>query len=379
MSRSVRFRARTLKPHSVEINSSLVTSKSSLTVRHQLKTSIGIRNAVVAGLLLAGLTACDEPKVTTYQVPKEPRAEIAAPSHADHAREAPSRMARPKIAWTLPAGWREISPGQVNLAAFSIQAEGGQEAQVTVAALPLMAGREADIVNLWRGQLGLSQLEADQAREQLRELPINDEQGKLFELTGADPAKPDKIITVMIHRPGASWFYKLQGDATPVEAQRVAFIDFIKSVRLDESGSTPASTAPTPAGFAKAAPEGWTPLPAGRMQLAKFAVPTVQGATGQVSVSVFDNDTGGTLQNVNRWRGQIGLPDFTDSELSKVTQLLDPKLSGAILVNLTNESLQVVGAIVPRGSQWFFYKLIGNSPAVAAQKEAFVRFATSEL
>ncbi len=329
---------------------------------------------------MAGLTACDEPKITTYRVAKELNRSDAHP-HAGH--EAPSPMARPRITWTLPAGWREVPPGQINLAAFKIEAEGGKEAQVTVASLPLMAGRETDIVNLWRGQLGLSQLDADQAREQLKDLQINDEQGKLFELTGTDPSKPDKILTVMVHRPGKSWFYKLQGDAAPVEAQRAAFIDFIKSVRLDESGSPPAATASvaaTPDGFTKAAPESWKVLPPGELQLAKFAVPTVQGATGVVSVSVFPTASGGTVQNVVRWRRQIGLTDeLPESQLAAAATSLDAKIPGSKLVNLTNGNLQLLGAIVPRGSQWFFYKLIGNVPAVAAQKEAFIRFATTEL
>ncbi len=350
--------------------------------------SPGIRNAAIAGLLIGGLTACDKPAITTYRVAKEqPRTEARA--HDDHGGAARmERMPRPKITWTLPPGWKEVPPGQINLAAFNMPGVDGQEAQVTVAALPLMAGRETEIVNLWRGQLGLSQLDAEEAARQLHELPVNDEQGKLFELSGADPSKPDRIITVMIHRPAASWFYKLQGDAAPVEAHRAAFLDFIKSVRLGESGAAlsspvpaaPAAPAvPTSGVFAKAAPGSWTPLPAGQMQLAKFAVPEVRGATAQVSVSVFDTDTGGTLANVNRWRRQIGLAPIAEGELPSVAQPLDPKLPGAVLVNLSRDNQQVIGAIVPRGSRWFFYKLAGQAPAVAPQKDAFVRFATSEL
>ncbi len=348
---------------------------------------MALQNLVTAGALLAVLTACDKPEITSYRVAKERATAGAADPHAGHAHnDAPAASvprARPKISWTLPAGWRETPPGQVNLAAFNIQSAAGQDAQVTVAALPYLAGREKDIVNLWRGQLGLSELDADQAREVLRDLPINDEQAKLFELTSGDAAKPDKILTVMIHRPGASWFYKLSGDTVTVEAQRTAFIDFIKSVKLDES-ATSAAAAPANVGsggseFAKVAPKDWQVLPAGQMQLAKFAVPDVQGAKAQVSVSMFDNDTGGTLANVNRWRGQIGLGEITAAQLSEVSSPLDAKLPRAVLISLTNNDQQIIGAIVPRGGQWFFYKMMGSAPAVVAQKEAFVRFAASEL
>jgi hypothetical protein len=159
-------------------------------------------------------------------------------------------------------------------------------------------------------------------------------------------------------------------------------LDFIKSVKLDESTATaaaPSSPEPQGGAFAKAAPKDWQALPAGQMQLAKFAVPEVQGGKAQVSVSMFDNDTGGTLANVNRWRGQIGLGEITAAQLSEVTSPLDAKLPRAVLINLTNQDQQILGAIVPRGGQWFFYKLMGSAPAVAAQKEAFVRFAAAEL
>jgi hypothetical protein len=366
----------------VEINSPLVTSNASLTVRKLLNMRNAVRNVVTAGALLAALTACDKPEITTYRVAKERAA--AADPHAGHAHaEPPAMRARPKITWTTPAGWRETAPGQVNLAAFNIQSADGKDAQVTVAALPFLAGREADVVNLWRGQLGLPELSAEQAREQLRDLPINDEKAKLFELSSGDPAKPDKILTVMIHRPGASWFYKLSGDSATVEAQRAAFLEFIKSVKLDESAATAAAVPPSPepqgGAFAKAAPKDWQALPAGQMQLAKFAVPEVQGGKAQVSVSMFDNDTGGTLANVNRWRGQIGLGEITAAQLSEVTSPLDAKLPRAVLISLTNNDQQILGAIVPRGGQWFFYKLMGSAPAVVAQKDAFVRFAASEL
>jgi hypothetical protein len=367
----------------VGINSSLVTSNASLTVLKLLNMRIAVQNVVTAGVLIAVLTACDEPKITSYRVAKEQTANTTGDPPAGHAHEdTPPPRSRPKITWTLPSGWRETAPGQVNLAAFNIQSAEGKDAQVTVAALPFLAGRETDIVNLWRGQLGLSELTPDQAREQLRDLQVNDEKAKLFELSSGDAAKPDKIVTVMIHRPGASWFYKLSGDSVTVEAQRTAFIDFIKSVKLDEV-ATP-TAAPTnveagSSGFAKVAPKDWQVLPAGQMQLAKFAVPEVQGAKAQVSVSMFDNDTGGTLANVNRWRGQIGLGEITAAQLSEVTSPLDAKLPRAVLVNLTNNDQQIIGAIVPRGGQWFFYKLMGSAPAVVAQKEAFVRFASTEL
>lgn len=332
-----------------------------------------LRNGILACALLVLLTACDEPKITAYRVAKEVRSASAPDGSPGHAHGAASERQRPKVTFTLPQGWKEVPLGPVNSAAFVISGEGGKNADVSVAALPFLAGRETDIVNLWRAQLGLEELTPEQAREQLKDLKINDEDGKTFEVSSGTAADAQKIVTVMVHRPGASWFYKLSGDTSAVEKERATFLEFVKSVKPVEG----TAEEPEPQELLGHAPSDWKALPVGNMQLAKFSVPEVQGATGQVSVSVFDSDTGGTLANVNRWRRQIGLNHLDEQQLSGALAPLDPKVPGAVLVDMTNSTQQLLGAIVPRGSMWFFYKLTGNPPAVSAQKDAFVRFAAA--
>ncbi len=125
-------------------------------------------------------------------------------------------------------------------------------------------------------------------------------------------------------------------------------------------------------------PVGWQTLPAGRMQMARFAVPDRGGARAEVSVSVFASETGGALGNVNRWRGQIGLAPISEDELPRNVTSLDPADPGAILVNLSHGGRQLVAAIVPRDGQWYFYKLLGEAAAVGPEIDAFVAFAETE-
>ena len=125
-------------------------------------------------------------------------------------------------------------------------------------------------------------------------------------------------------------------------------------------------------------PGSWRPLAAGQMQLARFAVEARGDARAEVSVSVFASETGGPLGNVNRWRGQLGLGPVSEAELPRQASPLDPAAPGSLLVNLTNGDRQLVAAIVPRGGQWYFYKLLGDAAAVGPQIEAFTAFAKSE-
>jgi hypothetical protein len=153
----------------------------------------------------------------------------------------------------------------------------------------------------------------------------------------------------------------------------------ITSYRVPKEKKTPVETPPTAdAGPKWKVPPQWTALPAGQMQLAKFAMPQRGNAKAEVAVSVFSSDTGGTLRNVNRWRGQIGLGPVTEAELAQQVTKLDPANPQAVLVDLKNNDLQLIAAIIPRGGQWFFYKLTGDAAAVAPERDAFVAFVKSE-
>ena len=212
-----------------------------------------------------------------------------------------------------------------------------------------------------------------------------------------------KIVTAMMPRGDVSWFYKLQGDVALVDAQKPAFIDFLKSVKIEDApvsamasamaapvaaapdalpamgapGSSP-DVAGTPGPQNWTVPSDWKTLAPGAMQIAKFAVPEQAGAKADVTVSTFPSATGGTLANVNRWRRQIGLPEVNKADLASLVSPLDPADSEAILVDMTNKNQRLIGAIVPRDGQYWFYKLLGDAGAVAPQKESFMAFAKSK-
>jgi hypothetical protein len=324
-------------------------------------------------LMVAGV-GCRREEIQVYTAPKDkPIIPATAPE---------SRMpkARPQVTWTLPKDWKESGAGQMSVANFTIQDAGGHEAQVTITPLARLAGRDAEIVNMWREQVGLEPLGREEAAKQFEAVEVGGEKGNLFQIEGKPEGSsgPARIITAMVHRPDASWFYKLAGDAALVEAQKPAFIEFLKSIRIKEGAiaSAPdADAAPKPGWTV---PSQWKEIPAGQMQVAKFTVPARGSAKAEVFVSVFPSDTGGTLANVNRWRKQIGLPDAPGGELTSMVSPLDPAQPEAILVDMTNNNKRLLGAIVPRDGRYWFYKLLGDAEAVAPEKESFVAFAKSK-
>jgi hypothetical protein len=267
----------------------------------------------------------------------------------------------------------------MSVATFNIQDAGGREAQVTITPLARLAGRDAEIVNMWREQVGLEPLNREEAAKQFEAVEVGGESGNLFQIEGKPQGSsgPARIVTAMVHRADASWFYKLAGDAELVEAQKPAFIEFLKSIRIKEAAPSEEASAAATSKPGWQVPGQWKEIAPGQMQVAKFAVPARGSAKAEVFVSVFPSDTGGTLANINRWRKQIGLPDAQGGELTSMVSPLDPAQPEAILVDMTNNNKRLLGAIVPRAGSYWFYKLLGDAEAVAPEKEAFVAFAKS--
>jgi hypothetical protein len=110
------------------------------------------------------------------------------------------------------------------------------------------------------------------------------------------------------------------------------------------------------------------------MQAAKFSVPEKDGAKAEVMVSIFASDTGGVAPNVARWRGQLGLPPVDEAGLKEAAKPLDGAPAGSVVVDFENSGRSLTGVIVSRGGQWYFYKLLGDTAAVAAAREAFITY-----
>lgn len=340
------------------------------------------RFAFAAGSLLA-LTACDRQEVQVYTAPKDQplAAPAPAPSATTAAAPAAPRIAPPPKQWDAPAGWQASDPGQVSMANFVLKNDQG-EVSINVTPLPNLAGKEELVVNMWRQQVGLEPLGAEEVAKALQPTQVGKDQGTFFEISGARESKPTRIVTAIVHEDGVSWFYKLSGDAALVEAQKPVFFEFLKTVRPAEgataSADAPAPTTEQPPHFHWEIPAGWEQVAPGAMQVAKFKVPEKDSAKAELAVSVFPSDTGGTLANVNRWRGQLGMEPVDEAGLAEVSTPLDPSIPNAVVVDLSHEGRQMLGAIVPRESRWWFYKLMGDAPAVTAAREAFIGFARQQ-
>lgn len=123
------------------------------------------------------------------------------------------------------------------------------------------------------------------------------------------------------------------------------------------------------------APASWTPKSGSSMRKGSFAIKR-DAAEADFAITAFPGDTGGLHANINRWRGQVGLPNATPADLDAAVQHLDG-LGGMHfdVVELVGPSgTRLLGAITSyNGNSWFF-KLMGPDALVAAEKPAFIEF-----
>jgi hypothetical protein len=126
------------------------------------------------------------------------------------------------------------------------------------------------------------------------------------------------------------------------------------------------------------APAHWTAMPARAMRKASFAVKDDNGATADLSITAFPGTTGGLLANLNRWRGQVGLPPFADADLAGSLEHLDAGDLHFDVVDFPGTAngapTRILGALVPHGSDTWFFKLMGPDVLVAREKPAFLDF-----
>ena len=150
-------------------------------------------------------------------------------------------------------------------------------------------------------------------------------------------------------------------------------------------GGKPASDVPAPpqptggSALHWTLPARWTESRGGSaMRYATLKAP-VNGRL-DVSVTVLPGEAGGELANVNRWRGQIGLPNLDEGALAAARRPVETKAGVVSLYDFTSEGTQrsrvVAGLALVEGNTWFI-KMTGEAPAVEKAHADFLRIVES--
>jgi hypothetical protein len=297
---------------------------------------------------------------------------------------------RPSVKWgELPQGWTLSPQGSgMRLATFLVSGDAGQNAEVAIIPMVGFAGTEQQLVNMWRSQLGLAELEPAAAGVPAQPVGIGGIEGQLYEMAGTANGVATRLIVAAANRDGVNFFFKLIGYEAVVAAQREAFLAFLKGVEFTAPESAVAD-APGAAGVAVEAPAGetrwqapasWEELPATQFLLAKYRVAGEGDARAEVTVSMLAGSAGGLLPNVNRWRGQLNLGPVDEAGLAPLLQPVKAGGREAQLIELEGTDLKsgtparMLTVVVTLPAETWFFKMTGPIPVVKAKAGEFLEF-----
>lgn len=161
--------------------------------------------------------------------------------------------------------------------------------------------------------------------------------------------------------------------------------DEVRSYRVpkEESPQMPGATAggaQTTGGAALTwqAPDNWLDQGASGMRRGSFQVPGENGETADLSIIAFPGDAGGLAANINRWRGQVGLPNLSPAQVDASVEHTDTAYLHTDLVSMTGEAggvpTRIDGAIFNYAGESWFIKFMGPADLVARENQNFRAF-----
>jgi hypothetical protein len=330
---------------------------------------------VAGGVVALGLAGCPAPdEITHYQAPKSEPVLAAAPSgpvrlvvatvpHEDqtwffkltgpaddveaHRKEFDQFLdsvhftgkADPPVDWKLPADWKAEPGPKERYATYRLGKDGDLE--LTVTHFGPEARQLLPNVNRWRGQIGLHEVGEDEVGKFVSDRTVDGIKATVVDLTG----------------PGG------KGPRMPPFARGGA-------------GGAPPAAAGVPT---FTAPPGWKQeaRPTTPFAVAEF---TIEDGDRRAIVTV-SLAGGDPLANVARWRTQLHLPQVGEEELRKDVRPIEVDGIAGEYADLVGPEAagrqRILGVIVPRGGQTWFFKMRGPADLVERQKSAFEAFLKS--
>ena len=302
--------------------------------------------------------------------------------------EIPSEYDGPVVTWELPAEWGENPDISGPMAgSFHVKTDLGPIGRIGV-----MPFRESvssvDVANMFAMELGQSRMN----EEDLKKISeIRNIQGRDFEWISlndkGNEGSTRKILLALFRNRGETWLFPFIADRDLIREQEKNFESFLASTtlragKIEIRAKAPALPPPPPAHDQHGAPtwevpSHWIKTSASSMRLASYEVNDGNGSKLDFSITSFPGDVGGTLANVNRWLGQIGIDPVEESNLSKYVSPIVLDERDAQLVVAVGEKNALFAAIMMVEDRSWFFKITGNRELAKVEKSNFLSFLNS--
>jgi hypothetical protein len=149
-------------------------------------------------------------------------------AHDDESATAEKTAAAPSQNWKTPATWKQQTPGQMVLAAYTAT-KGSGTADITVTSLSGEGGGLLGNVNRWRGQVRLAPTTAADLEKEVKTIDLaGGSKASVVDVVGTNPktGKAGRLYVLVVPRGGQTWFYKMVGDPDVVTAETANLAEF---------------------------------------------------------------------------------------------------------------------------------------------------------
>jgi hypothetical protein len=291
--------------------------------------------------------------------------------------------------WKLPAGWKQQA-GNSEMRFATITMPGENPAlEVTVGKVPWPAAENDQrlLMNLnrWRGQMQLKPVDAAALAENSRKLKLADGSATLIDLKGKFKAggmtPPLAGAAAGALPPGHPPMTATLPSGHPPIDNSAAESSAAKAPSAKSSGSSESSSSAAELPLTFAAPKNWHTATLPPFAVAAFAL-SKNSQRPEVTITPLATRPNGILDNIGRWRGQLGLPEASKDELTAVAKPYKVNGMPATWVRLlgpegANPQREIMAAVVSRdGTDWIF--AMKAEAAVADNEQAnFEKFVAS--
>ena len=210
----------------------------------------------IAVALILSFSACRDPQIESYRVPKEkesapptasatprtaptqapatPAPSLTAPTpsaNADMANTAVRTADGPGLSWTAPAHWIAKPASAMRKGTYAITGEAGAAAELSITAFPGSVGGDLANINRWRGQVQLPPITASDLPSATRKIDANGFQVTTVDFAGTAAGAPTRVLGAIVPVGDSTWFFKLTGPVGLLEREQATFTAFLLTIR----------------------------------------------------------------------------------------------------------------------------------------------------
>lgn len=301
--------------------------------------------------------------------------------------EIPSEYTGPVVSWELPDEWGE-NPDLSGPMAGSFHVKTKQGPMGRIGVMPFRESvSSVDVANMFGMELGQTSIDQEKLQKISENRMIGDRKFEWIRLSDKEQAGSTRTVLLALYRnQGETWLFPFIGDRDLIREQEKNFESFLASTTLRageiEIRAKAPALPPPPAQDADSIPtweipNHWVKTSASSMRLASYEVTDGSGSKLDFSVTSFPGDVGGTLANVNRWLGQIGIDPVQEVDLDQYISpiILDEKEAQLVVAEGNTDSLYAAILMVDDRS-WFF-KITGSRELAQVEKPNFLSFLES--